>query len=134
MAEWLTIEVFDGDLPATAWWRAYGEELIEAAVTNRAVDWVRHEHRWGVVLEVLFDDDEAAETFRCLPVVAAALDAVPDRTAGLLVYRGRGGGAGRLARRRPRPRLGSGAAALPVPTEPDILPPALREPTSPVHS
>jgi len=47
--------------------------------------------------------------------VVAALDAVPDRLNGLLVYRGRGGGAGVPAPRRPRPHAGAGAVALPEP-------------------
>ena len=44
------------------------------------------------------------EVFRGLPSVRAALDAVPDPLAGLLVHRGRGGAAGRFA---PDPPLDS---------------------------
>ncbi|HEY2174883.1 MAG TPA: hypothetical protein VGH85_13830 [Mycobacteriales bacterium] len=135
MGEWLTIEVFDGDFPASGWWRAHGEALLEAAVTNRAQQWAHHEHRWGVVLELEFADDDAAESYRYLPAVAAALDAVPDKVAGLLVYRGRGGGAGARSPRRPRPHLGAGSAALP---EPRVFeqagPPVQCEPASPLHA
>ena len=65
----------------------------------------------------LFDTDERLERFRHLPAVRAALDDVPDRVHGLLVYRGRGGGADALVPRRPRPAPVAGAAPLPI-TEP----------------
>ncbi len=104
---WLTLEVFDGEFPANAWWSARGRELIEAAITNRSVEWEHHEHRWGVVLEVMFGDEQTVATFRGLPAVQAALDAVPDKS-GLLIYRGRGSGAGTLAPHRPRPLAGVG--------------------------
>jgi len=45
----------------------------------------------------------------------AALDAVPDRAQGLLIYRGRGGGSGALVPRHPRPLPIADAAALPEP-------------------
>jgi hypothetical protein len=69
----------------------------------------------------VFDSDERLERYRTLPVVRAALDAVPDRAHGLLVYRGRGGGSGALVPRRPRPRPAAGAAALPEPAPDDHL-------------
>ena len=116
--EWWSIEVFDGAVPAARWKDAHSGSLIESAISNGAVDWVWHEHRWGVVFEVAFDDQERWEVFRDLPSVQAALDAVPDPVNGLLVYRGRGGGAGATAPRRPRPLAGAGAIALPEP-EPD---------------
>ncbi|MBO0773375.1 MAG: hypothetical protein J2P35_18125 [Actinobacteria bacterium] len=94
MAEWWSIEVFHGEFSAENWRDTYRETLTESAVTNGAVDWAWHSHRWGVVFEASFPDDDAWETFRALPVVQAALDAVPDRVNGLLIYRGRGGGAG----------------------------------------
>ena len=115
MPEWLTFEVFDGEVPASGWRAAYENALIEAAVTHGASFWDWHTTRWGVVLELVFDDDERLERYRSLPVVRAALDAVPDRAAGLLVYRGRGGGSGALVPRRPRLRPVAGAAALPEP-------------------
>jgi hypothetical protein len=115
MAEWLTVEVFDGDFPATRWRRAHEDALIEAAVSNGASAWEWHDTRWGVVLELLFRADEQLERFRGLPAVLAALDAVPDRVRGLLVYRGRGGGAGASVPRRPRPSPLAVAASLPVP-------------------
>jgi hypothetical protein len=115
MPEWLAIEVFDAEVPASAWQRAYGDFLTEAALTHGAAVWEWHTTRWGVVLELRFDSDEQLERYRSLPVVRAALDAVPDPVHGLLVYRGRGGGAGASVRRRPRPRPVAGAASLPVP-------------------
>jgi hypothetical protein len=115
MPEWLTFEVFDGEVPASRWRDAHENALIEAAITHGASFWDWHTTRWGVVLELVFDDDERLERYRSLPVVRAALDAVPDRGAGLLVYRGRGGGSGALVPRRPRLHPVAGAAALPEP-------------------
>lgn len=115
MAEWLSIEVFDGPFPASRWQDAHGDALTEAAVGHGARYWQWQAHRWGVVFEVLFDDDEQPAAFRSLPGVRAALDAVPDPVNGLLVYRGRGGGAGAGLPRTPRPHPVAGAAALPEP-------------------
>jgi hypothetical protein len=115
--EWLTIEVFDGEIPASGWRRAHENALIEAALTNGANFWDWHTTRWGVVLELLFDNDEPLERYRRLPVVRSALDAVPDPAHGLVIYRGRGGGAGAWVPRHPRPAPVAGAAPLPV-TEP----------------
>jgi hypothetical protein len=121
MPEWLAIEVSDADVPASSWRRAYEDALIEAALTHGADTWEWHQTRWGVVLEVGFDTEEHLEGFRRLPVVRAALDAVPDPVSGLLVYRGRGGGAGASVPRRPRPRPVAGAASLPVPPPDDYV-------------
>jgi hypothetical protein len=115
MAEWWSIEVLHGTLSAARWRESYSESLLESAISNGAVDWAWHEHSWGVVLEVAFEDEEGWRLFRELPSVRAALDAVPDPVNGLLVYRGRGGSAGRGARRPLRPRAGAGAVALPEP-------------------
>ena len=117
MDYWLSIEVFDGEFPATSWRRAHGEWLTEAAITNGAVQWEWHEHRWGVVLELEFSDETRRDTFRTLPTVTAALDAVPDPVNGLLIYPGRGGGAGAVVPCRPRPTPMAGAAARPEPEE-----------------
>ncbi|CAM3724477.1 hypothetical protein [Smaragdicoccus niigatensis] len=114
---WLTVEVFDGPFPGHQWWRAHSAGLIEAAITNRARNWYMHEHRWGFVVEFEFATDEDAEAFRQLPAIQAALDAVPDKSAGLLVYRGRGGGSGSRVPRGPRPIRTSDAAARPIPEE-----------------
>jgi hypothetical protein len=115
MAEWWSIEVFHGELSADRWRDGYGAELAESAVTRGALDWSWHRHSWGVVFEVCFEDETAWTAFRELPVVRAALDAVPDRVNGLLIYRGRGGGAGRPSRRPHRPGAGAGALELPEP-------------------
>jgi hypothetical protein len=121
MAEWLTIEVFDGAFPASQWRRAHEDALLEAAITNGAVSWDWHQTDWGVVLEVLFEFDDRWQHFRRLPVVRAALDAVPDPESGLLIYRGPGGGAGAGLPRTPRPAPIAGAAALPDPPPPDLI-------------
>jgi hypothetical protein len=115
MAEWWSIEVFHGDFSADRWRDAYSSPLIESAITHGAVDWAWHRHNWGAVFEVSFADDAGWEAFRALPQVRAALDAVPDRVNGLLIYRGRGGGAGMPSRKPRRPSAGAGALELPEP-------------------
>src|SRR5580658_2586512 len=118
VSEWWSIEVLDAEeLPARRWKDAYQDQLIEAALTNGAVYWEWHEHRYGVVFEVLFDSDAQWEAFRALPVVRSALDGVPDPVNGLIIYRGRGGGSGPRKPRRPKPAPGSSAMALPEPEE-----------------
>ncbi len=115
---WLTVEVFDGATPAVAWARAWQDPLIQAALSRGAVFWDEHEHRWGVVLEFVFDDERRRDAFREAPVLLAALDAAPDPVHGIAVYPHRGGGSGSRQPRRPRPLLSGGAADLPVP-DPD---------------
>ena len=114
---WFSIEVLDGSSSASLWSEAYGDGLIESAFFTGATDWSWHRHEWGVVLELDLADEAAWEAFRALPVVAAALDAVPDPVSGLIEYRGRGGSSSRPEPRKPRPLTGSGAAALPLPWE-----------------
>jgi hypothetical protein len=115
---WVTVEVYDGPFPAAAWARAWQDRLVEAAVTGGARFWDEHEHPWGVVLEFAFAEEEQREAFRVLPVVLAALDAVPDPVNGVLVYPHRGGGDGCRQPARPRPRVAGDAAAQPLP-DPD---------------
>jgi hypothetical protein len=115
MAEWWSIEVLHGESSAFLWQEQHDSALIEAALTNGAVDGSWHADSWGVVFEVLFANEEQWEAFRNLPAVRAALDAVPDPVNGLLVYRGRGGGADARQPRRPRPSPAAGAVSLPEP-------------------
>ncbi len=68
-----------------------------------------------------FEDSDQWQAFRDLPVVRAALDAVPDPVNGLLIYRGRGGSSAAGKPRKPRPAPSAAAAALPEP-EPESLP------------
>src|SRR5262249_13725627 len=117
MAGGWSIEVLHGAVSASRWQERHDSALIEAALTNGVRDGVWHADRWGVVFEVLFDAEEQWEAFRSLPVVRAALDAVPDPVNGLLIYRGRGGGAGAREPRRPTPAPGSGALSLPHPPD-----------------
>jgi hypothetical protein len=126
---WWSIEVFDGAFPATLWQDAHGGFLVEAVLSGRGRNWWWHRHDWGVVFEVEFDDEDAWETFRRLPAVQAALDAVPDPVEGLLIYPGRGGSSGRVASRRTSPTSGSGAAAVPLPPA-EILPEPAPDPRS----
>ena len=114
---WFSIEVFDGAFGASLWADAHGDALVETALLDGAVDWEWHTTTWGVVFEVAFEDEEAWDRFRTSLATQAALDAVPDPVAGVIIYRGRGGSSGNRDPRKPRPLLGSGAAALPVPEE-----------------
>jgi len=115
MAEWWSIEVLHGDSSAFQWQDAYDSELIEAALTNGALDGSWHADRWGVAFEVCFETAAEWEAFRALPIVRAALDAVPDPLNGLLIYRGRGGTSAAGKPRRPRPAPSASAMALPEP-------------------
>ena len=121
MAEWWSIEVLHGEVSAFRWQEQHDSALIEAALTNGVRDGAWHADRWGVVFEVLFGTEEQWEAFRGLPVVRAALDAVPDPVNGLLIYRGRGGGAGARQPRRPKPAPSSGAVSLPGPADEPYL-------------
>ena len=122
MAEWWSIEVFHSDLQRASRWKdAYSSALIESAISHGALEWAWIEHPSGVVFEVCFPEDAQWEAFRQLPATAAALDAVPDRINGLVVYRGRGGGAGARSPRRPRPTAGAGAIELPEPEDERVL-------------
>jgi hypothetical protein len=121
MAEYWSIEVFDGEIPASQWQQAYSATLIESAISNGAVEWSWIETRWGVVFEACFADDARWQAFRALSAVRAALDAVPDPVNGLLVYRGRGGASGASSPRRPRPVPSAGAVSLPEPVEDAIV-------------
>jgi hypothetical protein len=97
-----------------------GDELIYLAQLHGAKDWNWHHHRWGLVLELAFDDEFVWERFWAAPGTRAAIDGVPDPLFGLVFHRGRGGSAGSLLPRRPRPFAGAGAVALPLPEELDL--------------
>ncbi|XVQ08665.1 hypothetical protein ACQP1W_39860 [Spirillospora sp. CA-255316] len=117
MSDWWSIEVFDAEFPASSWRYSWGDALIESALTYGADHWEWHEHRWGLVFEVSFADEEAWRLWRELPGTRAALDAVPDPVNGLHVYRGRGGSSGSPVPRRPRPAPGAAAVDLEPPAE-----------------
>jgi hypothetical protein len=113
----MSIEVLDGDFPAWVWAEAHGDSLIEAALQCRVIEWRWYQLTWGTVLELQFADETDWELFRASTAVQAALDAVPDRFSGLLIYRGRGGASAPREPRRPRPFAGAGAVALEFPGE-----------------
>jgi hypothetical protein len=115
MAEWWSIEVLHGGASAFRWQEQHDDTLIEAALTNGAVDGSWHADHWGVVFEVCFTYERQWERFRGLAAVRAALDAVPDPLNGLLIYPGRGGGAGARDPRRRRPAPSAGSISLPEP-------------------
>ncbi len=110
-----TIEVLNGLFSAQRWEDSHGDALVEAAHTNRVLDWQWTRHPWGVALELGFADEDNWLRFRALPAVQAALDAVPDVGAGLLIYPGRGGASGAQVQRKPRRPPNAGAATIPVP-------------------
>ncbi|MBG0562621.1 hypothetical protein [Actinoplanes aureus] len=115
--QWWSIEVLDGAHQSAARWQdSYGNVLVEAAIAHGAYEWRWHRFSWGVLFEIGFRSDDRWSSYRDVPIVRAALDAVPDPVNGLLIYPGRGGSAGRVQPRRPRPIAGSGAA--PIPEEP----------------
>src|SRR5271165_5853680 len=121
MAEWWSIEVLHGEFSAFQWQQAHDSELIEAALTNGALDGTWHADRWGVAFEVCFESEAEWEAFRALPIVRAALDAVPDPVNGLLIYRGRGGSSATGKPRRPRPAPSASSMALPAPEAEQVM-------------
>ncbi|WP_211229473.1 hypothetical protein [Nakamurella lactea] len=111
-----TIEVADGPRwNAASWRRAYGEGLVEAAVTHGAREWSWVVRDWGTLVEFVFADDESWLRFRRAPGVQAALDAAPDPENGLWVYNGPGGSSPVRVPRGPAPLRQSGAAPTPEP-------------------
>jgi len=121
MAEWWSIEVLHGEFSAFQWQQSYDSALIEAALTNGALDGTWHAGEWGVAFEVCFNTAEEWQAFRDLPVVRAALDAVPDPVNGLLIYRGRGGTSASGKPRRPRPAPSAATMALQEPADEMVL-------------
>ncbi len=116
----MSIEVVDGEFPASLWAEAHADSLIESALLHGATDWRFHHLRWGVVLEMALPDEAAWERFRVHPAVVATLDVETSSLYGLLVYRGWGGSSSLREPRRPQPFAGAGAASLPLPIE-DLL-------------
>ena len=108
----MSIEVLDGAYSASSWQRAYRDVVVGAAISSGALEWTWHTHSWGVVCMLAFADELAWDMFRSLPVIVAALDAVPD---GLVVKRGWGGTSGDWEPLYPIPLCGSGSTALPLP-------------------
>jgi len=102
--DWWSIEIMvaeRAETSAASWRAAHAPSLTESLVTNRARQWMWTEHTWGVVLEVAFGSEEHWLAWRALPGTQAALDAVPDPVAGLLVHRGHGGACGAYVPRVP---------------------------------
>lgn len=117
MAEWFTIEVMNGDTPASQWADVFGDEFVRTGLSSGATNWEWHRHASGVMLEIEFVDEDSFERFRHLPFITAALDEIPDPEHGLVIHRGRGGSSGSRDPRRPIPMSGAGAAELPIPIE-----------------
>jgi hypothetical protein len=117
--QWFSIEVLDGERSARSWVEIFGDSLVTQALASGALDWQRHRHSFGVVLEFAFTDEDAWDGFRRSLTTQRALDAAPDPVHGVLTYRGRGGSSAKGAPRRPRPFAGAGAAAVPIPIVPE---------------
>ncbi|MEW1862686.1 hypothetical protein OG896_29650 [Streptomyces sp. NBC_00669] len=118
-ADWWSIEVMDAEhaeISAAAWRDAHTQALAESLVTNGATQWEWYTHSWGVVLEVAFLTEESWLWWRSLPGTRAALDAVPDPLAGLLVHRGHGGASGSYVPRGPRIAPTADRVELPEPS------------------
>jgi hypothetical protein len=64
MAEWWSIEVLHGEFSALRWQEQHDSALIEAALTNGAVDGSWPTDSWGEVFEVLFKTEEQWQAFR----------------------------------------------------------------------
>ena len=64
----------DGDFSAFRWQHEHDSALIEAALTNGALDGRWHADEWGVAFEVLFVSEEQWEAFRSLPAARCASD------------------------------------------------------------
>jgi hypothetical protein len=134
MAEWWSIEVLHGEFPAFRCQEQHDDALIEAALTNGALDGSWHADSWGVAFEICFENEQQWERFRSLPAVCAALDGVPDPVGGLLIYRGRSGTSGTRKPRRPKPAPGAEAISLPEPQAVPHLDLTGTSPTDPVRA
>lgn len=115
------MEILEGETSAHLWLAAYGDEITRAAYSSGASEAVSKRLRWGALLEFAFATEAAFEEFLKLPVVRAALDAVPRPVNGVIYHRGWGGTGGDGEVRRPRPFTGSGAAEVPVPLKRELV-------------
>ncbi|WP_407560816.1 hypothetical protein [Streptomyces sp. 184] len=113
MGDWWSIEVSDAHSSALRWKDAYEYALVESALGHRATTWEWHVHSRGIVFEIAFREKSDGEAWRQLPGVRAALDAVPDPAAGLLVRRGPDGNGCCRGARRPRPAPAAAAVESP---------------------
>ncbi|MYW91791.1 hypothetical protein G3I59_14600 [Amycolatopsis rubida] len=85
---WLSIEVLDGEVPASDWRRTYSDALRKAAITDRAVRWSWRTHERGVVFEIAFTTEAIRDEFCDQPSVRTALGAVPDPRHGITIASG----------------------------------------------
>jgi hypothetical protein len=121
----VAIEVIDGAFPASSWQQAYGDALTNAAMSWSGLDWEWRAFRWGLLFMVAFPSEAEYDEWRKMPVVVAALDAVPN---GVVFHRGWGGTSGGREPRKPRPIAGAGAAELAF--EEDVI--VVEEPHEPI--
>ena len=113
----IALEIIDGPFSASSWQHAYGDVVTNAAMEWSGLDWEWREFKWGLLFMVAFPSEDEYLAWRSMPVVIAALDAVPDPVNGLVFHRGWGGTSGSGEPRRGKPLVGAGGAELPLPVE-----------------
>jgi hypothetical protein len=113
----IAIEILDAAFPASSWQRAWGDQLTTSAMSWSGLDWEWRHRTWGLIFLVAFPSQAEYEEWRKMPVVIAALDAVPDPVNGLVFHRGWGGTSGSGEPRKGKPLVGAGGAELPEPED-----------------
>lgn len=113
----IALEIFDGPFSASSWQHAYGDALTTAAMSWSGLDWEWRHRTWGLIFLVAFPSEAEYDEWRKMPVVIAALDAVPDPVNGLVFHRGWGGTSGSGEPRRGKPMVGAGGAEIALPTD-----------------
>jgi hypothetical protein len=111
----IAIEILDAAFSASSWQHAYGDSLTTSAMSWSGLDWEWRHRTWGLIFLVAFPSQAEYEEWRKMPVVIAALDAVPDPVNGLVFHRGWGGTSGSGEPRRGKPLVGAGGAELAEP-------------------
>ena len=76
MAEWFSIEVFDGDGSCVGMADSHGDSIVAAAPwrgpgTSKSPEYGDPDLTWGVVLELELPDEFAWERLRDLPAIRA---------------------------------------------------------------
>jgi len=89
---WLTIEVSDGNCPASEWQRIYSLDIARALAECRASSWAWEARSWGTVLEIAFGAEVAPAGPADCPGLARTLEEAPRPGDGVRWYFGRGEG------------------------------------------
>jgi len=113
----IAVEILDAQFSADSWRRAWGDALTTSAMSWSGLDWEWRHRTWGLIFLVAFPSQAEYDEWRKMPVVIAALDAVPDPVNGVVFHRGWGGTSGSGEPRRGKPLAGAGGAEIPEPIE-----------------